>query len=184
MNKPTTVHKFRAIAMARVFHHELGIMKPPIDAKKIVKCLARLFYFSDFHEEGFTVYGPPLVNYRVYINKDSPDGRISWTYAHEIGHIKLRHLEVYDCNNLNAHERWILDREANIFTSEFLMPKGLIKKYACPPICQSKLGELKNLFEVSWEALINRLDELGIQAKDEIIDLFENNNHNPWKPTF
>jgi len=109
----------------------------------------------------------------VYINRDSLDQRINWTYAHEIAHIKLKHLEDYDCNSLNDRELWRLDREANIFTSNFLMPEEWIRERASSPLSKAALGSLRATFDVSWEALINRLDELGIQSRAESLKLFQ-----------
>ena len=80
----------------------------------------------------------------------------------------LRHLELFDCNNLNEREHWILEREANIFTSEFLMHKLWVKRLARPPITPFELSQLRKTFGVSWEALIYRLDELGIESKENI----------------
>lgn len=82
-----------------------------------------------------------------------------------MAHIVLKHFQIYDCNFLNDEELIILDREANIFVREFLMPEKLVRMYAIPPVSVPALGSLKEKFDVSWEAMINRLDELGIQNK-------------------
>lgn len=162
--KPVRVRAAFAKATARFFLHELGITQFPINARKIVQKLARLYYFSDDTEEGFTTY-QPAEGYKVYINICLPDGRINWTYTHELAHIVLKHFQTYDCNSLNDQELSILDREANIFVREFLMPEKLVRMYAIPPVSVPAIGSLKEKFDVSWEAMINRLDELGIQNK-------------------
>ncbi|MDI6813897.1 MAG: ImmA/IrrE family metallo-endopeptidase [Desulfitobacteriaceae bacterium] len=172
MLRPKHVRRRVAVAAARIFLCELGLKYPPVDAKWAVKQLARLFYFSHPEDDGFTLYNAVTGEYMVYINADLPDARMNWTYAHETGHIRVKHLLHYDCNNLNERERWILDREADIFTSEFLMPKGWVKKYVTKPVASIKeLAYFKELFSVSWEALIYRLDELGIQKRDELMRL-------------
>lgn len=168
--RPKYVRRNLAVAEARNFLFELGLKYPPVDAKQIVKQLARLFYFSNLDDDGFSAYDPNTGEYFVFINLDFPDARMNWTYAHEVGHIRIKHLLHYDCNNLNERERWILDREADIFTAHFLMPKGWVKKYVTKPVTSfNELAYLKGLFNVSYEALINRLDELGIQKKEELL---------------
>ncbi|MGI9861351.1 ImmA/IrrE family metallo-endopeptidase [Moorella naiadis] len=162
--KPIRIRAAFAKATARFFLNGLGINQFPINAIKIVQKLAQLYYFSDDTEEGFTTYHP-AEGYKVYINIYLPDGRINWTYTHELAHIVLKHFQTYDCNSLNDQELSILDREANIFVREFLMPEKLVRMYAIPPVSVPALGNLKEKFDVSWEAMINRLDELGIQNK-------------------
>jgi Zn-dependent peptidase ImmA (M78 family) len=95
-------------------------------------------------------------------NPDDPY-RLRFTYAHELAHIILKHFVEFDVLNLTPAEIRILDREADIFASELLMPEEWMRQYANPPCSARELGRLKGLFEVSWEALIRRLDELGIQ---------------------
>lgn len=162
-----------ARAAARLFLGQLGVQAPPVNAKKVLKSLARLYYFEHPCDDGHTAYDALTGSYKVYINRYSPEGRVNWTYAHEIGHIKLRHLENYDPDLLTDEEHWVLDREANIFAAEFLMPKSWLVRYAKLPLTIPDIGQLKDLFDVSWEAMINRLDELGIQSKLETRACFE-----------
>lgn len=62
---------------------------------------------------------------------------------------------MYD--RLTDRERYILDREADIFTEELLMPAEWIMKYTL------KETELRELFKVSKEAMSIRLNKLNYQ---------------------
>lgn len=178
MRKPTKIRKHRARAAAIWFLRELGLEAPPVPARKIIKKLGRLFYFHNWQgpdfakEEGFS-YLDEDGTYRIYINKDLPAGRDNFTYAHETAHIVLKHHEEFDVDYLTDPEYKILDREADIFAAELLMPKEWVLQAVRYPITVREIGRLKGLFEVSWEAMINRLDELNICSKEECERLFE-----------
>ena len=64
----------------------------------------------------------------VIVNMDSARTRQKFTLAHELGHIIIPwHLGTFidkvDENNVNSNmEYWVLEREANRFASELLMP--------------------------------------------------------------
>jgi hypothetical protein len=51
-------------------------------------------------------------------------GRLTWTLCHELGHIVLDHFNKYDMANLVPWEEKILNREADIFVRELLMPEN------------------------------------------------------------
>ncbi|OLN29951.1 hypothetical protein DSOL_3291 [Desulfosporosinus metallidurans] len=100
-------------------------------------------------------------------------GRTNWTIAHELGHIILNHFIEFDIDNLNDEEHDILDREAEIFARELLMPREWVKSNCEHPLTISILAKLKNLFDVSWQAITYRLDELNIYSKDYVLSLHE-----------
>jgi len=174
--RPVRVRAAQAQATARFFLHEMSVQAPPVPVKKMIKKLGRLFYFHnlqdpDFiNEQAFSYHDG--TTYRIYINRDLPDGRDNFTYAHEIGHIVLKHHEKFELDNLTDKEYWILDREANIFAAHCLMPENLTLAVVRSPITIGEIGRLKDTFGVSWEAMVNRLDELGIQSKDKTKQLF------------
>lgn len=181
IRRPTRIRANRAILLARRFRKQMGIITPGVDARLVLQRLAKIYYFSskqdpDFaNEEGFTILGKDGV-YRVYINIDLPEGRDNFTYGHETSHIVLGHHKEFDVDYLTDYEHWILNREADIFTTEYLMPKTLVRELALQvarPLSISGLAYLKNTFLVSWEAMINRLDELQIASKDYCYSLFK-----------
>jgi len=150
------------------------IQAPPVPVKKMLRELGSLFYFyisqcPDFaKEEAFSIYKDGA--YFIYINADLPCGRDNFTYAHEIAHIILLHHQL-DVDELTEHEHWVLDREADIFAATLLMPEDWIEDWLKQHnegkgfISIPEIGQLKDLFAVSWGAMIYRLDELELQSK-------------------
>jgi Zn-dependent peptidase ImmA (M78 family) len=115
----------------------------------------------------------PNKKYIVSIDEEMIKGRKNWTIAHELGHIILKHFIEFDIDNLTDEENDILDREAEIFAREILMPREWVKSYCEHPLIISVLAKLKNLFDVSWQAITFRLDELNLYSKDFILSLHE-----------
>ncbi|HHY94042.1 MAG TPA: ImmA/IrrE family metallo-endopeptidase [Firmicutes bacterium] len=143
---------------------EQGVVFPPVNARAMVATRARIVLFSDDTEDGMTVYRPKTGRWYVYINRRRLNGRrANFTWAHEAGHIYLGHGWMYDCNKLTDREQWILDREANMFAAELLMPWHWVEKFVPVPCGPEALEEAARLFGVSREAVIHRLEELGIQ---------------------
>ena len=124
------------------------------------------------NEEGFTIIKDGI--YHIYLNAELPAGRDNWTYAHEAGHIVLKHHESYEIKKLSERDNWILDREANIFAVNLLMAEEWILHQINrgQTLTASDIGKLKTAFQVSWEAIINRLDELNIQQKSVTHNIF------------
>lgn len=156
-----------------------GIKDPPVPVEQIIK--KENWQLSYFHvsqdpdfadEEGFCrlIRG----RYYLYLNAGLPTGRDIWTYAHETAHIILKHHEMYDVDELTEHEKWLLDREANIFAANYLMPEGWILDRIdnSQILIIADIYNLKTQFGVSWEAMINRLDELNVQSKNFTQSMF------------
>lgn len=177
IKRPVKVRAALARTAAHWFLKNSGILAPPVPVLKLLKGLAKIYYFynkqeSDFaREEGFSLIDEDG-NYRVYLNFDLPAGRDNFTYGHEAGHIVLKHHKEFDIGYLNDKENKILDREADIFSSELLMPKEWVYNAVQRPITVREIGRLKDLFGVSWTAMINRLDELNISSKEDCGRLF------------
>ncbi|MBE3586530.1 MAG: ImmA/IrrE family metallo-endopeptidase [Thermoanaerobacter sp.] len=172
MRKPTRIRATWAKKAAQQFLQKMNIHAPPVPVKQLLKKLGRLFYFYNWQEPGFAKedgFSLPDKNgtYRIYINKDLPAGRDNFTYAHETAHIVLKHHEEFDIDYLTDLEYKIIDREADIFATELLMPKEWVLTVVHYPITVQEIGRLKDLFQVSWEAMINRLDDLGICTKEK-----------------
>ena len=168
MNPPRFPRAKWARQVAREFLLRNGIVMPPVDAEALVRSLAEVVVFEHPEWDGFTVYDVQRGLHVVHINVAlAVDGRRRFTWAHELGHIVLGHLRDYDCNRLPAQFLRVLDREADIFASELLMPRCWIDKFVPAPCDARSMGKLKDMFGVSWEALIARLGELGIQEATE-----------------
>jgi Zn-dependent peptidase ImmA (M78 family) len=130
---------------------------------------AKIYYFHNWqnpdfeHEEGISRFKNGI--YEIHINADLPSGRDSFTTAHELGHVILGHHK-YDLFNLPNQSYRKLDREADVFAASLLMPEEWMRELADPPLGAGDIFELKEIFKVSWTAMINRLDELGMQGRE------------------
>ncbi len=169
------VAKTAALALLKKYN----IQVPPVPVEKIIKqenWQLSYFYTSQdpefANEEGFCRLNEG--RYYLYLNAELPAGRDSWTYAHETAHIILKHHELYDVDALTEHEKWLLDREANIFAANYLMSEGWILDRIdnSQILIIADIYNLKTQFGVSWEAMINRLDELNVQSKNFTHSMF------------
>ena len=89
---------------------------------------------------------PPI----FFVNQDAPPDRYRYTLAHEIGHIVMHDFPTAD-----------MEREANLFAAEFLMPKRDIRSHLVRPFTLQKAAELKSHWKVAISALIRRAHDLG-----------------------
>jgi Zn-dependent peptidase ImmA (M78 family)/transcriptional regulator with XRE-family HTH domain len=97
--------------------------------------------------DGFTIsdnFNPPV----IYINKDLPGDRQRFTLAHEVAHLIMHS---YMTENM--------EKEADIFAAEFLMPEVEIKPDLISLTLQ-KLATLKKKWLVSMGALLYRAKDL------------------------
>lgn len=90
---------------------------------------------------------PPL----FFVNKSAPPDRYRYTLAHEIGHIVMHGVPAVT-----------MEREADQFAAEFLMPKREIKAHFSRPFNLQKAAELKVYWKVAMSALIRRAHDLGM----------------------
>lgn len=90
---------------------------------------------------------PPL----FFINKSAPPDRYRYTLAHEIGHIVM-----------HGTPSTTMEREADEFAAEFLMPKRDIRAHLGRPFNLQKAAELKVYWKVAMSALIRRAHDLGM----------------------
>lgn len=164
--RPVVVRVARTIETARAFLKEYGPARPPVDTYSLLKMLSDVVEIEledEGAEDARTVAHPG--GYLTVLNVSRNPYRIRFTCGHETGHIALDHFEEFDVDTLTEPERRILDREADIFAREILMPEEWVREFANPPCSAQQLGKLKGLFGVSWDALLRRLDELGIQPE-------------------
>lgn len=95
----------------------------PFDIRYNTDCDAKTYLTSD---------GRYVI---VYDDSVLSQGRIIWTIAHEIAHIVLGHLEQFDQTEVNKglteKENQVLEKEADIFTSELLAPAEILLHCKC-----------------------------------------------------
>ncbi|NBI05796.1 ImmA/IrrE family metallo-endopeptidase [Senegalia massiliensis] len=140
------------------------LKKPPINPLSIIETMDNCKYKLDdlCGEEGYTLYRADKNFYLICINDTLYKPRMSFTTAHEIGHVVLGHFRDYKNKELSEEEEQILDKEADVFAGEILMPENQI--HSCN---LNNIHELKDYFKVSKEAMEVRLKFLNY---DSILD--------------
>jgi Zn-dependent peptidase ImmA (M78 family)/transcriptional regulator with XRE-family HTH domain len=88
---------------------------------------------------------PPGMPPMFFVNQSVPPDRYRWTLAHEIGHIVMHVVPTIE-----------LEREADAFAAEFLMPARDIVGHLGRPFTLARAAELKRYWRVSMAALIRR----------------------------
>lgn len=136
------------------------IKKPPTNVDLLASKLKIEVIYHDLNNIEFSFSIKDKDKYYVILVISGSYGRDRWTLAHEIGHIILNHYELYRVDTiyedrLSEEERYILDREADIFAEELLMPSEWVAR-------NKSLGidNLKDVFEVSKEAISVRLKKI------------------------
>lgn len=174
--RPKYIRRDFVIAKVNELRKTLGIVGPFFSIEQVIKS------YGIELEHVLDLENPIAVRYDgrhiIFMTPTAVPERDRWSLVHEFSHIYLGHFEDYmvdriiDGHNvdiLTNRERYILEREADIFTTELLLPKEWVLKLVNYPLSLGQVGRLKNFFGVSWEAMFYRLEELGIAKKDEII---------------
>lgn len=112
-------------------------------------------------------------------DRDFPQ-RVRWSMCHELMHVLLQHLDDFSALHLSAEQEGVLCREADLGTSELLLPAGAVRHFIADRfpaaagigLLPREVGALKEHFQVSWQAMTIRLDELGIQDRHVTWGLF------------
>ena len=112
-------------------------------------------------------------------DRDFPQ-RVRWSMCHELMHVLLQHLDDFSAVHLSAEQEGVLCREADLGASELLLPAGAVRHFiaqhfpaaAGVGLIPREIGALKEHFQVSWQAMTIRLDELGIQDRQVTWGLF------------
>jgi Zn-dependent peptidase ImmA (M78 family) len=151
---------------------ELGLTGPPVDSVKVLRKLGAYvgYHLNPDYAFSFVKNGRFLVSLDIC---NSP-GRMNWSGAHELAHWVLKHFEIYEVDTLledrlTEAERRILDREADIFARELLLPKAWVRAAVGSGVTFEMIDRLAEKFTVSWEAMMIRLDELELFPRGELV---------------
>jgi Zn-dependent peptidase ImmA (M78 family) len=139
---------------------EFGFDRPPIDPQFLSEQLGVTVFFAEFDEASRGVsgfYDPEDLT--IYVNKNDPPVRQTFTIAHELGH-HLMHAEwakssdykVLMRNTEVAQDPY--EQEANAFAAHLLVPADMLKSYKS----LAGVQDLARLFMVSVPVIRNRLD--------------------------
>lgn len=145
MNKiPYKPRYERTLKLALEFIMKEQINALPLDAIRILEkyvvsintvgeiseklCIPRRKVISGKDADIFFYNGKYKVVYNEYI---ASSARINWTFMHELGHIYLGHLTDFEQasvskDDLDDNEYQVLEREANFFASEVLVPQIIL----------------------------------------------------------
>jgi len=158
---------------ARAVLSKLGIKEPPVNILEIAEHFKAKVVFSEKFPDDVFGCLLPLKNgeFVIVVNVFTSDTRKIFTVAHEIGHLYLRHHIVldkfYSQKRLQSsalaqldNAKGKMERLANVFASELLMPKHLVKRYY--GLLHGDIDKLAEVFIVSKEAMEIRLKELGL----------------------
>jgi Zn-dependent peptidase ImmA (M78 family) len=104
---------------------------------------------------------------------DKPGDRLRWTAAHELGHLVM-HRQIK--GRLQS-----VEREADEFAEELLMPEALARQLIVPPVTLVTVARLKSSFGASMAAIIRRAHNLGIISDRRYRYLFEQLSKNGWR---
>ncbi len=151
----------RAYRLRERYHAHFGGAELPVPVERIAEDLLGL---AVTERDGLTVSGMLLPAEReIYVNAEEVPARRRFTLAHEVGHWVCQVLEGKGapmmCRAEDVSERAdrTLEREANVFAAELLMPEGEVRAaWADDP------GACPERFGVSAAAMRWRLYSFGL----------------------
>lgn len=151
---------------ARATLQELEVLKLPVDVRRIAQAL------------GIQIYQRPIKASGILIKDDSGEWivvsirdsvrRQRFTIAHEIGHSRCGHQGLQFMCDSNFRADNVIEREANQFAAELLMPE---LAFATLYNRGKRERELANYFGVSVEAAKWRAVDLGFRTRQEALQL-------------
>ena len=122
---------------------------PVFNVTQVIEAAGGIVVECDFgsrHIDGFSKWTTPTAPPLFFVNHALPPDRWRWTLAHELGHLVMHAGEM---------PREGMEREADMFAEEFLMPEAVIKGQLVVPNLP-KLTSLKVHWKVSIAALVER----------------------------
>lgn len=145
---------------------ELGVLKLPVDVQHIAQLLGITVYERPINVSGILLRDQSG-EWIVVSSRDSVR-RQRFTIAHEIGHSRCGHQGLRFMCDSNFRADTVIEREANQFAAELLMP-GLA--FATLYNRGKRERELANYFGVSVEAATWRAVDLGFRTRKEALQL-------------
>jgi len=151
--------------VARELRRIWGVSSGPIvDLTRIVENAGGIVIHVDFgthliDSAHLWVTGMPPV---FFMNKLVPGERYRFSLAHEVGHAIMHHSSALDTD---------VEGEANLFASEFLMPRAEIRSDLNFLTLESA-ARLKRIWKVSMQAIIMRASSLRVLSESKKKRLF------------
>jgi hypothetical protein len=158
--RPAVIRKDYARAKARMILKEAGVTRPPTNLEQICDHLdVQIHYhYTDGLEDSFVFLHCSV--YHIVISISGREALDRWCIAHMLGNIVLGHCHLYTSDTIHKDiltdsERYILDREADIFAEELLMPMPWMDNHK-----SSSINQLEKVFRVSKEVINIRYNNL------------------------
>jgi Zn-dependent peptidase ImmA (M78 family) len=172
----TTNLKTQAIQRAKRLLLEFGIKDVPVDVQTIGSELGIKVSYEVFDDDTSGVIVVKNGQAVIGVNKAHPATRQRFTIAHEIGHFLLHGkragvfidaAKIYYRDPSTAEGKDIQEIQANTFAAELLMPEqaihNYIETYGIDFSDDDSMAPMASKFEVSVQALTNRLTNLGYE---------------------
>lgn len=137
---------------------------PLIGLVRHVEATGVVVLFGDFGDadvDGLTLR-PAGMRPVILLNRNRPADRIRFSLAHEYGHVVL-HPYPYEA----------MEKEANEFAAELLMPESGVLKDLKLPLTIPYLGKLKLKWRTAMSALIYRAKTIGAIRDDQAVSLYK-----------
>jgi len=134
---------------------------------RYVEATGVLVAFGDFDDadiDGLTLR-PAGMRPMIVLNRNRPADRKRFSLAHEYGHVVL-HPYPYDA----------MEKEANEFAAELLMPRDDVLPDLRRRLTIPYLGQLKLKWRVAMQALIYRAKAVGAIPETEAVSLYKKMN--------
>lgn len=148
--------------------HKLNIATDPLDIKSVVKDIFNIEIREDKFDKGISGFLERIGGkWCIFINQYESELRKRFTIAHELGHF-IKHRDRYMISGSSIPDLIFfrdntidpIEKEANDFAAELLMPKDIfIKKIKSG--CNT-LDKLSKAFQLSTSAVKYRAYKLGI----------------------
>jgi Zn-dependent peptidase ImmA (M78 family)/transcriptional regulator with XRE-family HTH domain len=164
------------ITAARIMRASLGIA----ENSPVPEVIAPLEQFGVFvlalplksqTQDAFSLWAGKEMRPVIALFADKSGDRIRWNVSHE-----LRHLTVRTKGSMNE-----IERDADRFAAEFLMPERAMFAEITTPVTLPKVLELKSKWGVSIQALVRRAFELNIVSDRQYYYLFEQIGRKGWR---
>lgn len=153
-----TPRKSFAKQLANKIAKEHGYIGMPVDPTKFcTEVLGFEVHPVEIEISAIVMFSEKLIG----VNQNHHPNRQRFSLAHEIGHFYLHkdHFEHQDEDTTHRQMKDIMETEANVFASEFLMPSILVKEKFVKGNSASMLAKM---FMVSEESLWIKLQELKL----------------------
>jgi Zn-dependent peptidase ImmA (M78 family) len=157
------VKRISPVDAAKQLRNELNLLSVPTNMEYVCKVKRwRIIWEQELPKDCFALAMHYKGHYRIHLSKSFCKNRNAFSQAHEIAHIYLGHFENYDLTfinspNISPNTIRFLDKQANAFAGELLMPYEYVLRNL-----QYGVDGLSRIFNVSNDAVIQRLTKLKL----------------------